>query len=99
VFPVVRAKIACWTVLSIVVGYTIWTICGSIFACVPIQAFWTKQEGAKCLNQYIMWFTNAAVNICTDFIIIVLPMPVIKNLHLARRQKLALAGIFAIGGL
>lgn len=46
-----------------------------------------------------MWFTNAAINIATDFIIILLPMPVIKSLQLARRQKLALYVIFAIGGM
>lgn len=43
--------------------------------------------------------TNAAVNISTDFAIIILPMPVIRSLNLDRRQKTALMGIFAIGGL
>jgi hypothetical protein len=46
-----------------------------------------------------MWFTNAAINITTDFAIIVLPMPVIRRLQLGRRQKSALIGIFAVGGL
>ncbi|KAJ4351714.1 uncharacterized protein N0V89_007057 [Didymosphaeria variabile] len=46
-----------------------------------------------------MWFTNAAINILTDFAIIILPIPVIRNLNLARRQKLALIGIFAVGGI
>jgi hypothetical protein len=46
-----------------------------------------------------MWFTNASLNIATDLAIIILPMPVIRSLNLKRRQKQALAGIFAIGGL
>lgn len=91
--------IAFWTILATVVAYTIWTELGSIFACVPIRAFWTKEEGAKCINQFAMWFSNAAINILTDFAIIILPMPVIRNLNLARRQKQALIGIFALGGL
>ena len=55
---------------------------------------------AKLINALIKArFTNAAINILTDFAIIILPMPVIRSLNLARRQKQALIGIFAIGGL
>jgi hypothetical protein len=43
--------------------------------------------------------TNAAMNIVTDFAIIVLPIPVIQSLNLGRRQKVALISIFAVGGL
>jgi hypothetical protein len=85
--------------MAIVVSYTIWTELGSIFACVPVRAFWTKEAGAKCINQYATWFTNAAINILTDIALIILPIPVIRNLNLARRQKQALIGIFAVGGL
>jgi len=84
--------------MAVVVAYTVWTVFGSIFACVPVQAFWTRKP-ATCINQFIMWFTNAGINILTDFVIILLPMPVIKNLKLAKRQKQALMCIFAIGGL
>ena len=81
-----------------VVCYTFWTVLGSIFACVPVHAFWTK-EPARCIDQFAMWFTNAAINITTDFAIIILPMPVIRRLQLGNRQKSALIGIFAVGGL
>ncbi|KAH7337358.1 hypothetical protein BKA66DRAFT_435411 [Pyrenochaeta sp. MPI-SDFR-AT-0127] len=97
VFTTRRFQIACWLVMAVVVAYTVWTIFGSIFACVPVRAFWTR-EPAKCINQFAMWFTNAAINILTDFAIIILPMPVIRSLNLARRQKQALMGIFAVGG-
>lgn len=99
VFPLQSVQRACWAVLAIVMCYTIWTVLGSVFACVPVRAFWTKEAGAQCLNQSAMWYTNAAINILTDFVIILLPMPVIKSLKLARRQKLALYIIFAIGGM
>ncbi|KAF2193413.1 hypothetical protein K469DRAFT_712164 [Zopfia rhizophila CBS 207.26] len=97
VFPTKKFQIACWTVMTVVIIYTIWTVFGSIFACVPVRAFWTK-ESARCIDQFAMWFTNAAINILTDFAIILLPMPVIRSLNLRRRQRQALIGIFAIGG-
>jgi hypothetical protein len=45
-----------------------------------------------------MWYTNATINILTDFAIIILPMPVIKRLQLGKRPKYALMAIFAVGG-
>jgi hypothetical protein len=84
--------------IAVVVAYTLWTVFASIFACVPVSAFWTREK-ASCINQYAMWFTNAAINIATDFLIILLPIPVIKNLNLGRRQRIGLIAIFAVGGL
>ncbi|KAF2468559.1 uncharacterized protein BDR25DRAFT_335393 [Lindgomyces ingoldianus] len=97
VFPTRSFQIACWSIMTVVIAYTVWAVFGSIFACVPVRAFWTK-EPSKCINQFVMWFTNAGINILTDFAIIILPMPVIRNLNLARRQKQALVAVFALGG-
>ncbi|KAF2642724.1 hypothetical protein P280DRAFT_540606 [Massarina eburnea CBS 473.64] len=99
VFTTRRFQVVCWLVLTAVVIHTTWSVLGSILACLPVRAFWTKETPAKCIDQFSMWFTNAGINITTDFIIILLPIPVIKSLNLAKRQKLALMGIFAVGGL
>lgn len=85
--------------MAVVVIYASWTVLSSIFGCKPIQAFWTLKHPFKCLDQFTVWFFNGAMNILTDLSIIVLPMPVIRKLNLPRRQKQALIGIFAIGGL
>ncbi|KAF2790309.1 hypothetical protein K505DRAFT_282840 [Melanomma pulvis-pyrius CBS 109.77] len=98
VFPTRRFQIACWLTMILVIVYTIWAVSGSIFACYPIRAFWTHEEPAKCINQSAMWFTNAGVNILTDFIIILLPMPVVRSLNLGQRQKQVLIIVFGIGG-
>lgn len=42
--------------------------------------------------------TCPVFNIITDIMLVLSPMPVIKNLHLPRRQRFALMGLFAIGG-
>jgi hypothetical protein len=99
VFPAKTFQIICWTIMGIVVTYATWTIIGSIFACVPVDGFWTMEPSARCIDQRIMWFMNGAMNIATDLAIIILPMPVIKNLNLPRRQRTLLIGVFAIGGL
>ncbi|KAF1845270.1 uncharacterized protein K460DRAFT_376726 [Cucurbitaria berberidis CBS 394.84] len=97
VFKTKRFQIACWTVVAIVIGYTMSSLFSCIFYCIPLRSFWTR-EPARCVNQHAMWFAIAAINILTDFIIIILPMPVIRSLRLGRRQKTALTAIFAVGG-
>ncbi|USP81674.1 hypothetical protein yc1106_08948 [Curvularia clavata] len=97
IFPPRAFQIANWTVMAVVICYTFWTVFSSIFACVPVRAFWTKEK-ANCINQFAMWFTNAAINILTDFAIILLPIPVIRSLNLGKRQKIGLISIFAVGG-
>lgn len=54
VFTTKKFHIVCWILMSVVVTYTLWTVFSSIFACVPIRAFWTR-EPAKCINQFAMW--------------------------------------------
>jgi hypothetical protein len=98
VFTTKSFQIWNWITMAVVVIYTIWTVFASVFACIPVRAFWTREE-ASCLNQYAMWFTNAAINIATDFAIIILPIPVIRSLNLGRRQRIGLIAIFAVGGL
>ncbi|KAF2036556.1 hypothetical protein EK21DRAFT_83513 [Setomelanomma holmii] len=97
VFTTKKFQISAWVIMGVVVTYTLWTVFSSIFACRPIRAFWTREK-ASCINQFAMWFTNAAINIVTDFAIIILPIPVIRSLNLGRRQKIALISIFAVGG-
>ncbi|KAL6703682.1 hypothetical protein ACN47E_009456 [Coniothyrium glycines] len=98
VFTTKWFKITCWSVMGFVVGFTFWTVLGSVFFCIPVRAFWTKEPGAKCISQFASFFTNAGVNILQDILIIALPMPVIRGLNLSRRQRGALIGIFAVGG-
>lgn len=98
IFPTKKFQLANWLTMAVVVAYTIWTVFSSIFSCTPVRAFWTHEK-STCLNQFAVWFTNAAINILTDFAIILLPIPVIQKLNLGKRQKIGLISIFAVGGL
>jgi hypothetical protein len=44
-----------------------------------------------------IWYVMAGVNVATDFILFVLPIPAISSLHLPRRQKLLLIIVFGLG--
>ena len=44
-------------------------------------------------------FANAGMNIATDITIGLLPLPVLKQLQLPKRQRIALMWVFGLGGL
>lgn len=70
--------------------------------CYPVHLAWDAAAlyGVKgCQNRFANYFTNAALNILMEIVLIIMPMPVLRSLVMPVRQKLALMGIFALGGL
>jgi hypothetical protein len=76
-----------------------WSIFGSLFICTPIHYFWDQTGNAKCMNVEAKWFSDAAVHIVSDIILLSIPMPFLKGLNLPYRQKAGLIAVFALGGL
>ena len=65
----------------------------------PIHAYWDMQPTYphRCLNDGAVVFAASVVNIFTDFISTVIPMPLIWNLKLPARQRIAVMSIFSLG--
>ncbi|KAH6876733.1 hypothetical protein B0T10DRAFT_361291, partial [Thelonectria olida] len=79
--------------------YSLMTVLVTVFLCVPVEKFWRPGVPGVCLNRMAVWCTSAALNIATDFVIILLPMPTLKQLRLPKYQKRAIILVFAVGGL
>ena len=61
---------------------------------------WDKTMNPTCsVNVYDFFIGNAVPNIITDWALLVLPIPYIWRLHQVRAQKVALCGVFGLGGL
>ncbi|KAF4930352.1 Satratoxin biosynthesis SC1 cluster protein 4 [Colletotrichum viniferum] len=97
VFKVATTQKICKAMLVVLAFYGAWTVFGSIFMCVPVQAFWGDGTG-RCMDRLAFWFSNAVLNIATDIIIVVIPIPLIRTLQISRKQKIALIMVFAVGG-
>lgn len=67
--------------------------------CSPVSAFWDPEVPGKCLNQLAIWYVMASINLVSDFVIFSMPLPVIKNLQLPKKQKIMLMGVFCLGFL
>lgn len=83
----------------LLVVYGLWTFFSSIFTCWPIEAYWMSVMGVqgRCMDNTSLTFSNAAINIATDIILIAVPMPLLWRLQIPRRQKYVLMGLFCLG--
>ncbi|KAL1967975.1 hypothetical protein VTN77DRAFT_2392 [Rasamsonia byssochlamydoides] len=99
IFPGRPIRIACYTIMGIVCSYSLWAVVSGYLNCIPVARFWDRSIPGNCLNFEALWFFNAAMNLLTDMVLLILPMPVLNSLQLPRKQRLALMGVFAVGGL
>ncbi|KAB8073515.1 hypothetical protein BDV29DRAFT_175256 [Aspergillus leporis] len=68
-----------------------------IFPCTPIAKQWDHEVQGTCINTLKSYYGLAGTSLGYDLIIIALPLPVLWNLQLGKRQKVALCCVFAIG--
>lgn len=71
----------------------------AVFQCTPISRAWNKAIPGTCVSLSENWYANAGFSIATDFIILVLPMPILYKSKIPTNHKAALMFVFALGGL
>ncbi|KAJ4360112.1 uncharacterized protein N0V89_000672 [Didymosphaeria variabile] len=94
-----------------VIAYTFATTLAAAFQCEnPAQSFDvtgylsqfdgdpnTKKPHFKCYDPTRLWLFTSAVNLFTDVLILLLPIPTLLGLRVPMNKRLALVGIFSVG--
>ncbi|KAL2010694.1 hypothetical protein VTN00DRAFT_6501 [Thermoascus crustaceus] len=97
IFRVPYFKKWAYIIGTFVVLWVITIMFAFIFICVPVEKLWYPQLPGHCINQVGTWIANAASTILTDLAILILPIPQVWKLQLARGQKIALTFAFCLG--
>ncbi|KAI9036628.1 uncharacterized protein KD926_001641 [Aspergillus affinis] len=89
-------------VMFIVVGLSFASAIGSIVSCTPPSKFWdvTGEKPGHCMSpgpQQDFYEVNGILNIVTDILIWLLPIPMLWRLHISLRKKAAIFGVFSVG--
>lgn len=71
-----------------------------MFQCTPIDAVWNSVQGkrAHCVNDVVNDY-YAVISIIVDVVVLAIPWPVVWKLKMPVRQKVAVSGIFLLGGM
>jgi hypothetical protein len=86
-------------VAAIVVGWMISVTLVQIFTCNPIPGAWLQTITKKCIDQTAFYYGNAISNVITDFILLIMPMPMIWKLNMSTSKKVNVTMLFILGGL
>ncbi|KAL4758199.1 uncharacterized protein BDW70DRAFT_170479 [Aspergillus foveolatus] len=94
-----------WAVFSVMifnVGLSLASFIGALAACNPPSLFWTSPGSSGCMAmdaQQLFYEVNGVLNIVTDILTYLLPVPMLYGLQLTWRKKGAILGIFGLGVL
>lgn len=88
----------CYSLLVLVFGATVWCVFGIIFLCNPVQTYWNVSIDGRCMDAEHHFWSTSIIGIVIDWAIWILPMPVVGDLSLPKRQKWGLWAVFGLGG-
>lgn len=100
VFRTVQAyRVAFWIVGLIVVAWCVAQSFVALLACIPIQSAWDSSIPGRCVSMEAASVGSSVTDILTDFILLVLPVPMVWNLQISFRRKIGVVGVFIAGYL
>jgi hypothetical protein len=74
-------------------------VLAAIFSCTPVSGFWDFSLPSQCISGHYYYLGVAIPNIVTDIVLLIIPLPYIWKLRINGLQKVAVSGIFVLGGL
>ncbi|KAI9172570.1 Satratoxin biosynthesis SC22 cluster protein [Paramyrothecium foliicola] len=69
-----------------------------IFICTPIKHYWDPRVPGRCLDQPKIFLTDTAIAFVTDFLILIIPIPLTWKLRMPLRRKMKIVAMLGAGG-
>ncbi|KAF2266972.1 integral membrane protein [Lojkania enalia] len=91
---------AVWAVLALVIAAFVVFLVALWLQCIPISSYWNLLANHRdCIPEGPPLVVQSTLNVFTDFLIYVLPMPTLFKLSLPVSQRLGLMILFGFGGV
>lgn len=87
-----------WVTIAVIVAWAVATILAGCLVCRPFAFNWDKSiPGGSCGNQVTSFTVTGVINLVTDVVVLVLPMPSLSRLQMAMYKKVTLIAVFGLG--
>ncbi|KAI9850046.1 MAG: hypothetical protein M1838_006161 [Thelocarpon superellum] len=99
VFPIHRVRVFLWVLGTLMVMWFTGAFFAALFTCNPISYFWDRAIGGAgtCFDTEVYYNFNGGLNVFTDLILLLLPVPIVLKLKMRRGEKFGILFIFLIG--
>lgn len=92
-----RSTIVLHVVVVINVIFSVGNMLALCLACRPLNVLWSGELHPKCINLSNFLFSMAVATTVLEFIVAMLPVPVILTLQMDRKQKWSVAALLCMG--
>lgn len=86
-FPLPRFHLAAYITMALTTVYIVFIIISSFTICYPFSYFWDRSQKGHCRNQIALYTADAIFNLILDVIVVLLPMPMLWGLQMAREES------------
>ncbi|KAL8665663.1 MAG: hypothetical protein Q9168_007657 [Polycauliona sp. 1 TL-2023] len=97
--PTPSFRYSVFAVLFITTGYMIALCLAIFFQCQPVAKLWNPILEGHCVKVVDLYLWNTILNVSTDFLVLIVPIPMLRKLQVGTRQKWVLASLFGVGSL
>ncbi|GAQ43659.1 integral membrane protein [Aspergillus niger] len=101
IFPGKAFRIACWSLMGLLVAETIEETFVVIFQCSPIHKAWDASGNVKgqCLSLTAFYYISFGIRLATDLALFALPLPKVMQLNMTLGKRAGLVMMFGLGTL
>jgi hypothetical protein len=95
-----RFRIFVHFMMGVVVSYCLIFFFITCFSCNPVERVWKFigwTGGGSCVDMINVTYAAGGVNIFTDLVILIMPLPLLAQLQLDKMRKFGLMAVFATG--
>ncbi|CAJ2512712.1 Uu.00g008310.m01.CDS01 [Anthostomella pinea] len=86
-----------WTVAAMNAGWLFSAWISTIFQCTPVNAAWETVPESTCISQWT-WFLGTAIpSIVIDFLILIIPLPMLWGLQASASRRIMVGAVFICG--
>lgn len=97
IFAVRKFQITVYVVLVLVIGWTISFSISHLFTCYPITVFIEPYYNNSCVETVPMFLALLFTDVIADIVILILPIPMVMNVKMELKKKLAVIFMLALG--
>ncbi len=99
IFPVRPFVVILYITGAFVAAYSLTAAMVNLLQCLPINSVWNPSVKPRCVNLGLELIIVSSINVVTDFVILILPMPLVWRLHTSTAKKAQVSGLFLLGAL
>lgn len=93
-----KFKVGLYSLAAVSVVLGLGTFIACVFECDLTSLYWDRTSYGLCINMKAFLLSTAILNLFTDIAILILPISVVWKLQIKKSQKVAISGIFLLGG-